>query len=128
MPRAVLPNTPNGTTNRGRTMSSFKDQLKADVGAVFINPDEFADIHIVDGIPIQAVVSEATDNPHPLAYAEGVSLVRKLAHFDAVEFNIAFGGIPRKGVRLTLDGVRYEVVKASDDDGIYAVTLEANED
>ncbi|OBZ08051.1 hypothetical protein [Bacillus sp. FJAT-26390] len=107
---------------------NLREQMKLDVKQTFINPNEFATIHTVDGVQIKAVVSEGTDNPHPLAYAEGVSLVRKLAHFDAVEFDIAFGGIPREGIRLTLDGVAYTVVKSSDDCGIYAVTLEVNVD
>jgi hypothetical protein len=107
---------------------NFRDQLKIDVQRTFINPNEFATIHMVDGVQIKAVVSEATDNGHPLEYAESVSLVRKQAHFDAAEFDIAFGSIPREGIRLTLDGVAYTVVKSSDDSGIYAVTLEANVD
>lgn len=108
-------------------MSTFKNQAAKDI-ATFVNTDEFADLHTVDGKQIRAVITEDTDNPHPLDYAEGVSLVRKLAHFDAAEFDIAFGGIPRKGVRLTLDGVTYTVDKSSDDVGIYLVTLEANVD
>lgn len=108
-------------------MSAFKDQAAHDI-SIFINTDEFADFHVVDGRTIRAVISEATDNVHPLDYAEGVSLVRKLAHFDAAEFDIAFGGIPRERVRLTLDGITYTVVKSSDECGIYAVTLEANVD
>jgi len=108
-------------------MSTFKDQAAQDI-PIFMNTDEFASLHMLDGRNIRAVVSEATDNIHPLAYAEGVSLVRKQVHFDAAEFDIAFDGIPREGVRLTLDGVAYSVVKSSDDCGIYAVTLEANVD
>lgn len=108
-------------------MSSFKNQAALDI-STFINPDEFADLHTVDGIQIKAVVSEDIDNTHPLAYVEGVSLVRKVAHFDAAEFDIAFSGIPRKGVRLTLDGDTYNVVKSSDECGIYVITLEANVD
>lgn len=108
-------------------MSTFKDQAAQDI-STFMNTDEFADLLLVDDKQIRTVIAEATDNAHPLDYMEGVSLVRKVAHFDAAEFDILFGQMPREGVWMVVDGVRYKVVKSSNDYGIYVVTLEANVD
>ncbi|MGO4369625.1 hypothetical protein AB4Z21_02290 [Paenibacillus sp. MCAF20] len=103
---------------------NLRDQLKIDMQQTFLNPHEFADIHTVDGRQIRAVIAEDTDNQHPLNYSEGVSLVRIIAYFDAFELGVR----PRKGVMMTIDGTKYEVIRVSDEIGIYVVTLEANAD
>ncbi|MGG1638224.1 hypothetical protein [Paenibacillus sp. NRS-1760] len=104
------------------TIPNFKEAIASDVSA-FINPAEFADIHNVDGRQIRAVI-ESTDNEHPLAYAEGVSLLRIVAYFDSLEL----GYKPVEAMYMMIDGKRYMVKSVSDEAGIYAVTLEASFD
>jgi len=104
-------------------MPSFKDVLAQDVD-LFLNPDEFADTHTIDGRPVRAVIDENSDNQHPLVYAEGVSLVRKVLFVAPSEL----GFRPREGMELKVDGALYEVSRCSDEDGVYAIVLEANRD
>lgn len=103
-------------------MPNFKDFVRNDM-KTFVNAEEFADMHNVDGREIHAVI-EATDEENPLAYAEGLSIVRKTAYFDAADLWF----VPVQGMKIKIDGVRYDVQKVSDEMGAYVVSLEANMD
>lgn len=107
-------------------MSSFKDQIAQDISA-FINADEFAGDHVIDGRVLTVIVVEDSSdniyrNKHPLAYAEGVSLVRKVLYISEVEL----GYIPIQDQYMTLDGRRYQVTMVGDEEGVLVITLEAN--
>jgi hypothetical protein len=109
---------------------SFKDQLALDVQSTFINPDEFATEHNIDGRNMWVVVD--TDQlgsnipglrgSQPPAYNEGVFVNQKVIYVDSIEF----GYTPEEDQRIKFDGSTYIVRGVKDDDGILMIMLEAN--
>lgn len=105
-------------------MSAFKDALSADFDT-FINGDEFADIHEIDGIEIMAVVQGLTTKE---------AFTRTPAYFDAVHGKTTvvhcktgdLASVPAKGNILTLDGEIYRVSECTDDMGICTIILEVD--
>lgn len=111
---------------------NFKEQMAADV-RTFMNPREFANVHVLDERALWMIVENYTRDGEPFPYAEGVSVYRKVIHVDLVEL----GYVPPRGQVSTLDGLTYMVtgvdIEETDMDangdplaGIIKITLEAN--
>lgn len=105
------------------TVPKLKDTFSSDI-STFLNPDEFAGIHTIDGREMHAVITEATENQHPMSYADGVSLARKVVYLDSTEL----GYKPREGGYMNINGRPFFVTGVSDEEGIYVLTMEANVD
>lgn len=106
-------------------MSAFKDILKNDINAVFLNTEEFADIHMVDGKPMKALIDnmEHIEREKRMKnHVDGVYVNELLIFVSAEEF----GKLPRFGRLLNFDGKDYRVTDAIDEDGMYSITMEAN--
>ncbi|OKP97785.1 hypothetical protein [Paenibacillus sp. P46E] len=101
---------------------NLRDQILIDNQRTFLNIKEFADIYIIDGEKVKAVLNSATDNKHPLAYAEGVSLVTDTLHVDVLEL----GFTPEQGSWMKIDGKDFKVIRVGSDKGMLALYLEAN--
>lgn len=108
---------------------TFKDQIKQDISNVFINLDEFSEIHNVNGtdMPCQVDLNELVDREKRYQYkrslyADGVYLREMLIYVKAEDF----GKLPAVGRTLTLDGKMYIVSDSINEDGIYSIYLEAN--
>lgn len=107
---------------RART---FKEALQNDVKAVFLNPAEFGELHIVNGRKMLAVLDDMEHierEKRMKSNMDGV-YVRQLLLYVAAE---DFGEFPPHGVLIKLDGKQYQVAGATDEGGVYAITLEAN--
>ncbi|KGE20644.1 hypothetical protein [Paenibacillus wynnii] len=103
---------------------NLRDQIRLDTQNTFLNLNEFADVHIIDGQSVKAVLDQATDDQHPLAYAEGISLVKAVLYVDSAEL----GYIPKQDQRMTIDGKGYFAVRVATDLGMMVISLEANTD
>ena len=108
---------------------TFKEQIAKDVNNVFMNMDEFADTHIINGKKMSCIVdsNEMIDREKRYQYkrslyADGVYLKELLIYVKAEEF----GPLPPVGRTLTLDKKSYLISDAVDEDGIYSLCLEAN--
>lgn len=104
---------------------SFKEILQQDVKNVFLNPLEFGETHLVNGEPM-TISSDDIEN---------IEREKKMkSHMDGiftrqVFFYVAsadFGPLPKEGGIIDLDGEKYTVVDATDECGIYGITMEAN--
>ncbi|QWU15682.1 ATP-binding sugar transporter [Paenibacillus sophorae] len=104
-------------------MSSFKDFLAADIGNVFLNTGEFADETEINGVMMPAVFAKSTTGKPSQSYAEGVSLV---THVLSVSAEV-FGEEPEQGERMMVNGKTYYVVRVDEDEGLYTISLEAND-
>ena len=105
-------------------MSTFKDLIAADVHDVFLNTDEFSDIHNLNGVdmPVQEDSNEQIEREKRFnQHMDGVYLNQKLIYVSAVDY----GPMPKQGSMITYDGKRYKVADAIEEDGIYSITLEA---
>ena len=92
---------------------TFKELLKADVHNIFLNPAEFGERHRVNG-KIMVIVLDDMD---------GIYTRQLLFYVAADDFGEP---LPGQDTYLQLDGGTYKVVDATDECGIYAITLEAN--
>ena len=103
----------------------FKDIIKADVHNVFLNLEEFADTHTVNGTDMAVLIDndeqierEKRNNQN----MDGIFTNQSLIYVAASDF----GPLPKQGSLLTLDKRTFRVADAIDEDGIYSITLEAN--
>lgn len=105
---------------------SFKDILKNDIKAIFLNPEEFGETHTVQGREMTIVLDdiENVEREKKLqsTTAGGIHARQILMYVAADDF----GAFPAPGGLITLDGGRYTVVDATDEAGMYAITMEAN--
>ena len=106
-------------------MMSFKDIIADDVHGVFMNPEEFSEMHTVNGIEMavqidsnEQIEREKRFNQH----MDGIYLNQKLIYVAASDF----GPLPKQGSILTLDKRTYRVADAVSEDGVYSITIEAN--
>lgn len=103
----------------------FKEQVEADVVDVFLNTEEFARDHIVNGKKITCMVDDnemldrqkGKDNKD---YRDGTYVKQVMLYVGAV----FFGAKPGIGRALKLDGRNYMVKEVVDEGGVYAITLE----
>lgn len=108
---------------------TFKDVAAADL-ASFLNPEEFATPHVIDGRELLIVLETdangrsipTTRGAAPPSHAEGVELWHLVFYVDPVEL----GYRPEEDQDINYDGRLYRVVNVGDEDGLYRVTLEAN--
>ena len=103
-------------------MSAFKNAIAADIKNAFINTDEFADEHEINGVMIPCVIDKnitATANGEQL---EGVFLNALTIYVDAADI-VA----PVEGELLRVDGSLHIVRKVSNEMGVLEIVAEASE-
>ena len=110
-------------------MMSFKELVEQDNRTVFMNLDEFADTHVINGKEIPCIIDknviierEKRYQYKRSLYADGVYLKEVLLYVKAEDF----GPLPAVGRALTLDKKSYIISDAIDEGGIYSISLEAN--
>jgi len=105
----------------------FKDHLAADL-ACFINLDEFADSHSINGKEVPAIIDDNNDRQFQPSSngppGQGLYLGDKVLFVKQSDL----GYVPAIDGVLDLDGNINTVVKVSKVGGILAITLEANEE
>lgn len=103
----------------------FKEILESDVHEVFMNVDEFSDMHMVNGkeMAVQVDSNEQIEREKRMAqHMDGIYKNQKLIYVAASDF----GNLPAQGSALNLDGKNYKVTDAVSEGGIYSITVEAN--
>lgn len=105
-------------------MPKLKDYLASDLDT-FLNLDEFADVHDINGQQITCVVDR--------------DVIREYSRLQERRDGVYVGEIavfvratdlpdrPVKGQHMKVDGERYLVANCSESAGILEITLEANE-
>lgn len=108
---------------------TFKEQIAKDNRIVFMNQDEFAETHLINGKEIPCTVdnNELIDREKRYQYkkslyADGIYLKQLLIYVKAEDF----GPLPAIGRVVTFDNKSYIVADAINEDGIYSLCLEAN--
>ena len=106
-------------------MPGFKDIIRADIDNVFMNPDEFATLHTVNGKKMVVTI----DNNELIERAkkaksnmDGIYVKETLIYVKAKDF----GPLPAVGSVLKLDRSIFKVTNATNEDGLYSIHLEAN--
>ena len=103
---------------------SFRDDVLADIDNVFLNLNEFAEYHIINGAEVAAVVSTLkTDMKSTISSRNYDGL-----HGDFVTVNVRksdFTRIPKQGENIRVDGKRYTVDEVRDNMGMLLMILSA---
>ena len=98
-------------------MKPFDAALAADIGATFLNPEEFGAPHILEGLEIIAVVETY----------DGADAAPGAAQRDALRVHCRTGDIAELRIRsrssVTLDGKNYTVAARADDLGVTTLQL-----
>jgi hypothetical protein len=104
---------------------SFKDLVAADISAVYLNGQEFADTHTIDGKPMTVVVDEnellERDKSKMGIQVDGTYKARRLIYVAKEEY----GPRPAHGKQLNFDGRLFRVADCTEEAGMLAITLEA---
>lgn len=106
-------------------MSAFKGLLRADIDNVFMNTDEFAAEHTVNGkkMPVAVDNNELIERAKKAkSNMDGVYAKTTLIFVKAKDF----GPLPAIGSVINLDGRIYKVTDAMNEDGLFSIHLEAN--
>ena len=100
---------------------TFKDQVKRDITDVFINVDEFADEHTVNGKKMHAVLDDNELQEHPSSDSvSGIYGEQTVLYVASEDYGLA----PRKDATVTVDGVRYRVAGSTTEMGVYRIIIE----
>lgn len=104
---------------------SFKSQVKSDIKDVFINTDEFADTHTINGTEMPAVIDENELLKRQLKsnLTAGAAIYKRttLLYVAASDF----GNLPGIGREVTVDGRTFRVTDSLSEGGMYSIHLEA---
>lgn len=98
-------------------MSAFQEMVEADIKGVFLNMDEFASEHTVDGKKITCLVQNL--DMEQISGYEGIGR-------DAISLHAACADMPGgriSGDRLNVDGTDYTVMRWDEAEGMATVTL-----
>lgn len=104
---------------------TFKDIIRADLDNVFMNTDEFAGLHNVNGkrMPVTVDNNELIERAKKAkSNMDGIYTKTTLIFVKAKDF----GQLPAVGASLVLDSKTYRVTDAMNEDGLYSIHLEAN--
>lgn len=106
--------------------NAFKDMLANDLKNVFMNPDEFAELHTLDGI--EMVVVDLNKNGE---YKKTEELRNFQNGIYQKMITIMYEGeeseLPRVGYQMNFDGFEYDVTSASFENGMHILNLVRNE-
>lgn len=107
------------------TSRTFKDIVQDDIKITFINPDEFADSHTIDGVAMDVIIDDyehVEREKRMKSTMDGIYARQLFIYVAAADF----GEPPAQNRLLKLDGKSYRVVDCTIEDGVYGITLEAN--
>lgn len=107
-------------------MSAFKDAVKKDAGAVFINIDEFADEHVINGQTVDCIVDENEINPAEWSVRNPLEGVFEHTFTIYIKSGV-LEPQPVENELLYLDGRVCFVRKVSDEMGVIVISAEAQE-
>lgn len=106
---------------------SFKEQVAADISAVFLNPDEFGETHNLQGVDCTCIIfGDETERRKPTGRRGNVHSTEGL-HGDFVKICVRAGIIeePEQGQNFKVDGKLFKVDTCTNDMGMLTIELGA---
>lgn len=104
---------------------TFKELLKQDVSAVFLNPEEFGETHVVNGQEMVIIIDNNEQIEREKRVGQSVGGIyanQKLIYVAAADFR----ELPKQGSKMLLDGEVYLVDDAIAEGDMYSITISAN--
>lgn len=99
-------------------MSRFKDMVARDALTVFMNMEEFAGLHEINGRRLRCIIDTNEADTAPTMY-EGVYTLLTTVYVLSSEMRA-----PAVDEILTIDGVIFVVKHVSDEDGLIVIKAE----
>lgn len=106
-------------------MLGFKDIIANDVKQIFLNFDEFGTMHMVAGKKMCIIIDEnelTEREKKQFGRGRDGTYRKSLLFYVAAE---DFGPLPSPEQVIILDGKKYVITEAINEDGIYSISLEA---
>lgn len=108
-------------------MMGFKELAARDITNVFLNQEEFGEVHEVDGRRMTIIIDgmevvERSKKQVEHGRIDGIYEKQIIVYVSRGQF----GQLPSIGRRLVLDHKNYRVMDAVDEGGMYSITLGAN--
>lgn len=106
-------------------MRSFKEIIRNDIKNVFFNFNEFGETHLINGQEVLIIIdeNELTEREKRIRNKNNIDLHKRQLLFYIEAEN--FGPLPSPGRTLELDGKKYQITDAANEDGVYSINLEA---
>ena len=104
---------------------NIKGIMDDDIRSTFMDIEEFADVHVVNGKEMSVLVDDneiVEREKKEKTRMDGIWVKQKLIYVMAGEF----GALPAAGRAILFDGKTYIVQEAVDEQGIYSILMEAN--
>jgi hypothetical protein len=106
-------------------MSAFKEQLKSDIQNVFLNTDEFADMHVINDKSMPVTIDEDEleefDNLKNYDF-DGLYKAKMVIYLDAE----VLGYVPAIQSSMKVNGKKYFVMNVSNSGGMLKILLGVN--
>lgn len=110
-------------------MSGFKDTVAADIDRVFLNLEEFAEVHDLNGTECNCIVQDVS-SAHGLSVGDGYVQSHPILYGNSKLVNCKKSDLPEAPVNdqiFYLDGKMYLVDHCDDDEGVLSIYLVAND-
>ncbi len=104
---------------------TFKGLLRQDMGRTFLNPMEFAEIHVVNGKKMPIVIDDnelMKRGKRVQSHMDGVYVKQMLIYANATDF----GPRPPVNSIVSVDKIDFVVADCQNEGGAYAIRLERN--
>lgn len=105
----------------------FREQVAADIEAVFLNASEFAELHKIDNVECLAVV--CNDTTSKISHSLGGPRSTDGLHGDYATVAVKKDDLPRvpvQGNNMRLDGKLFKVAACTEDMGMLNILLVGN--
>lgn len=102
-------------------MAKFKDIINSDLG-IFMNSDEFADIHKIDGRDVSIIVDNDRLIDRSKKEFDGITVGEILYYARVSDFNEK----PKKNSPQNFNGRLMYIFDVREDDGMYEIILHQN--
>lgn len=110
-------------------MSGFGDMVADDIDGVFLNQDEFAELHNLNGTECMAIVQDVS-NGNGLSIGDGITQTYPIIYGNKKQVNCKKSDLPEvpvNGQAFYLDEKLYLVDTCTDDMGMLTINLIAND-
>ncbi len=104
---------------------TFKEIIHQDIKRVFLNLDEFGETHNVNGKEMAVIFDDIENVEREKKMKSNMDGLYVRQYFLFVSAD-DFGPLPAQGKLVTVNGKRYAVIDATEESGMYGITLEAN--
>ncbi len=104
-------------------MGAFKEMVQEDIKNIFLDFDMFGKMHNLNGKKVLVIVDEfeLVEREKRIRDDEMGLHNRQLLFYVSAE---DFGKLPSPGRVLSFDGRQYMITDATDEEGIYSISLE----